>query len=142
MGCSVETAGSSFFSAEAEASAEASFFSSSFFSALAGAETSALGSTGAAGAVEAEVVEVVSALGGAKISTGGVAALGGAKMSTGGVAALGGAKISTGGVVTTLVEPKSGAEGPVSIVKGKLTLKSSTAGIAPQSIGVKLLYLV
>ena len=131
MGCSVETAGSSFFSTEAEASAEAeaSFFSSSFFSALAGAETSALGSTGAAGAVEAEVVEVVSALGGAKISTGGVAALGGAK-------------ISTGGVVTTLVAPKSGAEGPVSIVKGKLTLKSSAAGIAPQSIGVKLLYLV
>ena len=69
-------------------------------------------------------------------------ALGGAKMSTGGVVALGGAKISTGGVLTTLVELKSGATVPVSIVKGKLTLKSSAAGIDPQSIGVKLLYLV
>ena len=67
MGCSVDTAGSSFFSEEAEASAEAV---TSLFSASAGAEASALGSAGAVVVVEAEVVSAVSALGGAPMSIG------------------------------------------------------------------------
>ena len=126
MGCSDGAAGSSFFSAEAEASAEAG---ASFFSASAVAEASALGSAGAAVAVSVELDLVVSALGGAKGSAGGVAALGGAK----------GSAI---GVVIVLVEPKAGTESLVSTLKGKLRFKSSAAGIAFQSISVKVSYLV